>query len=74
MSLPNVPDSVSRRVPKALCEELGLDAGMVQALEFGVYGLYVTFHATNGEGRKLADGRGAAQHRIYIPYTEEGVP
>ncbi|MEU6552117.1 hypothetical protein ABZ915_17800 [Streptomyces sp. NPDC046915] len=73
MSLPHVPESVSRYRVKVLCEELELDARLVEALEFRSYGLYVTFHATNSEGRKLADGGDVARHRIFIPYTEEGV-
>ncbi|QTD96967.1 hypothetical protein [Streptomyces cyanogenus] len=72
MSLPHVPDSVSRHTVMAICEHLELDPKLVESLEFSTYGLYVAFHATNSAGRRLSDGSGVARHRIYIPYTEEG--
>jgi hypothetical protein len=71
VTLPSVPESVSREAVIAFCETLRIDPTDVQALEFSPYGLYVTFFATDATGHKISDGRDAATHRIFVRFGEE---
>ncbi len=71
MSVPDVPESIPRPVAWAICHSLGLEPSSVRGLEFGTYGLYVTFLATDSDGQRLSDGRGPATHRIFVRFGEE---
>ena len=74
MTAPLIPDPIPRARVGELCKQLGLDPSVVEALEFKTFGLYVTFHATDEDGRKLLDGQDVARHRIFVPYAEEDAP
>jgi hypothetical protein len=73
VTIPSVPERVSRAAVVDFCKNVGLDPGDVQSLEFSPYGLYVTFFATDETGHKVSDGRDAATHRIFVQFGEEAI-
>jgi len=71
VTVPSVPEWVSRSTVVAFSKGLGLDPSDVQGLDFSPYGLYVTFFATDETGHKISDGRDVATHRIFVRFGEE---
>lgn len=76
MTIPAVPESITRADYLRLVESVGLDPKQVRSLEFRVDGIYAVVKAKNpATGKEILDyspvgGDELAVHRIYIPVVD----
>lgn len=65
---PQIPASVDIEDVRAFLREVGLQPEDVQSLRVEYYGMHVTLLAKGDDGQRMAAGRDAAVHQIFVPF------
>ncbi len=71
MTIPGVPEKISRADYASLIAATGIDPLMVKSLKFLANGIHAVVFAVDENGKRILDpSAGVAKHTIYIPIED----
>lgn len=75
VTVPGIPETITRERYRALVEGAGFDVNELVSLRFEVNGIYAEVYATDENGRRFtADGKTVATHNVCIKVIDKETP